>query len=306
MTVRFSTDPSSLAEAAKLIQKGELIAFPTETVYGLGAGIFLPEAINRIFQAKGRPQDNPLIAHIGELAQVDLIAKDLPQDFYLLTSYFFPGPLTLVVSKKEAVPSIVSAGGKTIALRMPRHPVALQFINQCGFPLVAPSANLSGKPSSTTAEHVFYDFRGKIYGLIDGGPSEIGIESTVLSLMGPCPLLLRPGSVLQEEIEEVLGKKIGVATLEKNTPLLSPGMKYRHYAPDAKVLIFETPSELEAHLKKFPHCKRLVCTPTAKKFYAHLRAADAEQCEEICLLCDSSIQVQTGLMNRILKAAGEK
>lgn len=305
MILKLSPDPSSIEKAAQLIKAGELVAFPTETVYGLGASIFQPEAILQIFRVKGRPQDNPLIAHLGNLDQVEQVAKEIPNDFYRLATAFLPGPLTIVLKRQETIPSIVSGGGDTLAVRLPSHPVAIELIHRCGFPLVAPSANLSGKPSSTTADHVIEDFTGKIAAVLDGGPCEIGLESTVISLCAKAPLLLRPGMISQEDIEAILGKPLTFPSAGDFQRPESPGMKYRHYAPEAPVYLFPTQKDLDRHLATYPNRKRGIFCPQPETLYALLRSFDLEGCEEICLLCDPLVQKNPALMNRILKAAGK-
>ncbi len=241
--------PEQVQRAAELIKAGRLVAFPTETVYGLGASIFDPEAIQALFQAKGRPSDNPLIAHVHSVSQVEEIAQEIPDDFYLLARQFFPGPLSVVLKKRACIPMIASGGLDSIAVRMPSHPIALALIASVGAPLVAPSANLSGKPSSTTLKHVLEDFDGKIAAVIDGGQTDVGIESTVISLLGPIPVLLRPGSVTKEAIEEVLGVTLQVVSSSSSGSVLSPGMKYRHYAPRTPIRVFYALEDLSNHLQ---------------------------------------------------------
>ncbi len=214
--------PDDIARAALLLKEGHLVAFPTETVYGLGAPIFQREAVAQIFVAKGRPADNPLIAHVSCLSQILEIASEIPPFFDQLTRAFFPGPLTLILKRHPQVPAIVSGGLGTIAVRMPDHPLAQALITAVGQPLVAPSANLSGRPSSTEACHVLHDFSGRIAAVIDGGKTEHGMESTVVSLLGEKPILLRPGALSLEEIEAVLGQKILVGNSQAQG---SPGMK---------------------------------------------------------------------------------
>jgi len=301
MTLRLS--PAEIDRAAKLIRKGELVAFPTETVYGLGASIFQPEAIQKIFRVKGRPQDNPLIAHIAHLNQIPLLAKEIPKDVERLVSLFFPGPLTLVLEKRKEVPPIVSGGGSTIALRMPKHPVALALIAEVGDPLVAPSANLSGRPSSTEFSHVWEDFEGKISAIIDGGPCTIGLESTVLSLVDKEPQLLRPGAITREQLEEALGKKIEVPDPDSFEKPPSPGMKYKHYAPRAKVLLFSDREAIEVYVQRYPFAFRQVVEPTADNLYASLRKADLMGCLEVLVLCDERVQANAALFNRLTRAA---
>jgi L-threonylcarbamoyladenylate synthase len=290
--------PDQIALAAEFLRKGELVAFPTETVYGLGAPIFNPEAMAKIYLAKGRPSDNPLIAHIASLDQIDLIARDIPPAFYLLAKKFFPGPLTVVLKKHPSVPSIVSGGLDTIAIRMPSHPIAQELIKAVGQPLVAPSANLSGKPSSTTVQHVVNDFEGKIEAVIDGGPTEYGVESTVVSLVAE-PCLLRLGAVPKAAIEAVVGP-LGEATSEGK--LSSPGTRYRHYAPEARIKLFANQEDLKSYLEKAPTLNRWINPAmTVASLYAQLRLADIEKVEEIVIDC-SALEQNPVLMDRLLKA----
>jgi L-threonylcarbamoyladenylate synthase len=295
-------DPDQIPLAAQILLQGELVAFPTETVYGLGAPIFRPEPISKIYIAKGRPSDNPLIAHVASLAQVEQIARDIPPEFYLLAKAFFPGPLTIVLKKHPSVPPIVSGGLDTIAVRMPSHPVALALIEAVGQPLVAPSANLSGKPSSTTAQHVRTDFEGKIGAVIDGGETQYGMESTVISLVADTPRLLRLGALSPEEIEKVLGRELREASMEDK--LSSPGTRYRHYAPSARVKLFTSPSELDLYLKTAPAQSRLILSKLqSASLYALLRQADDEKKDEILILCDAEMLQDRALMDRLHKAS---
>lgn len=283
-----------IQEAAELLKKGELVAFPTETVYGLGAPAFQPLAVAKIFETKGRPADNPLIVHLSNLEQLKSVAVDIPPDFYKLSERFFPGPLTVVLKRHPSVPSLVSAGMNTIAVRMPSHSIAHALIDAVGEPLVAPSANLSGKPSSTSLEHVREDFEGVIGGVIDGGSTQFGIESTVISLLSDPPVILRPGTITQEAIEEVLQKPV-----REKSPIdaiLSPGMKYRHYAPHATVkLVMQEP---ETHPKRL-----IIHNISAETLYEALRKADREGYEEIAIVCDQKIVKDKALMNRLMHAA---
>jgi Sua5/YciO/YrdC/YwlC family protein len=293
--------PDQITLAAELLRKGELVAFPTETVYGLAAPIFNPETIAKIYKAKGRPSDNPLIAHIASLDQIEQIAREIPPEFYLLAKKFFPGPLTVVLKKHPSVPAIVSGGLDTIAVRMPSHPVARQLILAVGQPLVAPSANLSGKPSSTTAQHVAADFEGKIRAVIDGGAAEFGIESTVVSLVST-PCLLRWGAVSKEEIEAVLGKPLAAPT--SSDLLASPGTRYRHYSPEAKIKLFTTQAEMDVYLLTSPARRRhIVHEITPSNLYALLRQADEEEIEEIIVFCSPQMLQNSALMDRLKKAA---
>lgn len=309
---------ADLSVAADLLKRGEVVAFPTETVYGLGARIFSEEAIKKIFSAKRRPSDNPLIAHIADLEEVDTIGMDIPPVFYRLADRFFPGPLTLIVPKRKEVPESASGGLATIGIRMPRQNIARALIRAVGEPLVAPSANVSGKPSATSYEHVLEDFDGSIAGVIMGNPSEIGIESTVLSLSGPIPVLARPGSISREELEEFLGMSIGIPDKETHRAPISPGMKYRHYAPKAPVIVYFNPEEAECRLQNFPFVKRVLLSNRNRSslpdtlslplgvdsFYAGLRSADRASVEEVIIVCDEEIIGDPALMNRIEKAAG--
>lgn len=233
----------SLEIAAKALLNGELVGIPTETVYGLGANGMNEDAVAKIFAAKGRPQDNPLILHISDMDMLQMTAQDVSDIGNRLGERFWPGPLTMVFKRKSNVPSIVSAGLWTVAVRMPSHPVARELIHLCGFPIAAPSANLSGTPSPTSAQHVFEDLNGKIPYIIDGGDCNIGLESTVINLSSEIPIILRPGRITKDDIEEALGMSVkidpGITEYrEYDGSVSSPGMKYRHYAPKANVKIF--------------------------------------------------------------------
>ena len=231
MITRIVNAKDGLDEAVSLIKNGELVVFPTETVYGLGANAFDPVAVAKIFEAKGRPQDNPLIVHISRVEEVKDIARDVPEVFYTLAERFMPGALTVVLPKSDLIPGIVTAGGDTVAVRMPDHPVARELISR-SFPLAAPSANRSKHVSPTTARHVYDDLCGRVPLILDGGECGVGIESTVLDLTSGSPVVLRPGAVTAEMLAPFLGvipgsgKVIGTAK--------SPGMKYEHYAPTAE------------------------------------------------------------------------
>ncbi len=224
--------------AAKLIHDGDLVAFPTETVYGLGASVYNERAVSNIFQVKGRPPDNPMIVHIWSLDQMWGLAESIPLMFWILAEKFWPGPLTMVTRKSDKVPAIVSAGLPTVAVRMPDHPVARALLKNAAVPIVAPSANLSGRPSPTMALHVLEDLDGKIAAILDGGSCKIGLESTVLDITRKVPVILRPGGVTREEIERALGIHVSVASPTRKRPA-SPGMKYKHYAPKAEVILIE-------------------------------------------------------------------
>lgn len=222
--------------ASALLKQGELVGLPTETVYGLGANGLDTQAVAEIFQVKGRPQDNPLILHIGGTDWLERYCEEIPQEAELLAERFWPGPLTLVLKAKETVPLAVRGGLPTVGLRCPMHPVALALIQEADLPIAAPSGNLSGKPSPTTAEAMLQDMDGKISAVLDGGKCEIGVESTIVSL-GEKTLLLRAGGITAEEIEAVLGRKLDQILVDKDAAPLAPGMKYRHYAPEAPMTL---------------------------------------------------------------------
>ena len=225
---------------AQYLKNGQVVGMPTETVYGLAANALNSEAVAKIFEAKNRPMDNPLIVHIAELDQLLELTTEVPFAAIQLANAFWPGPLTMVFERSEVVPNAVTAGGSTVAVRMPSHPLALALIKECGFPLAAPSANRSGSPSPTTATHVMDDMKWLIPAVLDGGSCTVGVESTVLSLAGGNPRLLRPGGVTKEQIEAVIGAVEVDPSVTENVHLeqvSSPGMKYKHYAPEAKVIL---------------------------------------------------------------------
>lgn len=277
-------------KAIEFLKEGKVVAIPTETVYGLAAPIFNEAAVRNIFTLKGRPSDNPLIAHVSSRSQVDLIAENIPPSFEILADLFWPGPLTLVLPKKAVVPSVVSGGHETIAVRMPSHPMALKIIEGVGSPLVAPSANLSGKPSPTCAQHVLDDFGPLLEVVVDGGASSVGIESTVLSLVGDVPTLLRPGAITLEQLEKALNRKI--LTAQKGSPTHSPGMKYKHYAPKAKVHIVSEP----------PSSGYVLSAITPQNYYAALREADLKGVPAIWVVSRSTDC--PALRDRVLRSAG--
>jgi len=243
-----------IEKAAALLRSGQLVAFPTETVYGLGANALDPEAVARIFSAKGRPSDNPLIVHIADPADVSAIAE-VPAAARKLMNAFWPGPLTLVMGKKENVPAIVTAGLSTVAVRMPDHPVALSLISAAGLPVAAPSANSSGRPSPTSADHVAEDMVGRIPLILDGGACRVGIESTVLDVSETPCTLLRPGDVTVDMLEAILGGPVHIpeavlAALSKGQTARSPGLKHTHYAPRAPLTVITgTPENISNHIQ---------------------------------------------------------
>lgn len=235
--------PTELLRAADIIKNGGLVAFPTETVYGLGANALSGEAVAKIFVAKGRPSDNPLIVHLADKAELENVARDVPQVAYELIERFAPGPLTLVLKKRPEIPNEVTAGLDTVAVRIPADPIARELIALSGVPVAAPSSNLSGKPSPTTAQHVIDDMTGRIDAIIEGGASRVGVESTVLDITGKIPVILRPGGVTLSQIREIcpdceLDRHITERVEPQDTPKC-PGMKYKHYSPEAEVYVVE-------------------------------------------------------------------
>ncbi len=257
-TVIYKVDPVNpskdiIDKCIEVLKRGGLVVFPTETVYGLGANTFDSKAVIKIFEVKGRPADNPLIVHISNLNQLEDVAVDIPEVVFKLSEVFWPGPLTVVLKKNLRVPDEVTAKLKTVAVRMPAHPVALKLAE---IPIAAPSANIAGKPSPTTAEHVIRDLYGKVDVIIDAGETLYGVESTIIDLTRKPPVLLRPGALPVEKIEEIIGEieiprfARGLGEADK---ALSPGMKYRHYAPNTALLVVETNdySNLDEYAKKF-------------------------------------------------------
>ncbi|MDP4172200.1 MAG: L-threonylcarbamoyladenylate synthase, partial [Bacillota bacterium] len=246
-TILWSVDKSvdnifsspQIESAAKLLSQNEAVAFPTETVYGLGGNAENDMAVLKIFEAKGRPSDNPLIIHIAETNQMDSFVEDIPEKASVLMEHFWPGPLTIIFKKKEGTLSEkATAGLDTVAVRMPDHPVALAILKKCALPIAAPSANSSGKPSPTTAKHVMDDLDRKIAGIVDGGATGVGVESTVIDCTGETPVILRPGGVTREQIERIIGPiEVDPALTEEKVQPKSPGMKYRHYAPNAPLYL---------------------------------------------------------------------
>lgn len=262
-TTLLVTSPDSISarvveQAARVLKGGGLAVIPTETVYGLAANALDADAVKNIFLAKGRPQDNPLIIHIADTADLARYAEELPADAMKLADAFWPGPLTMILKRRPIIPDIVSAGLPTVAIRMPSHPVAAAIIRASGLPLAAPSANLSGKPSPTTAAHALRDLDGRVDLIVDGGPCTVGVESTVVALTGETPRLLRPGGITPAQLRRVLGRlEIDPAVthmLKTDAKVASPGMKYKHYAPKTHVVLVH--GETEAYVR-FVQGKRL-------------------------------------------------
>ncbi len=331
-TLLLSADqPQTAAIAAELIQKGELVAIPTETVYGLGANGLDEEAVAKIFLAKGRPQDNPLILHICGAEQIELFCHHIPQSAYDLAQAFWPGPLTIVLPARDVVPRRTTGGLDTVAVRCPDNAVTREIIRLSGVPIAAPSANISGKPSTTTAEHVLHDHDGKIAAIVDGGPCRVGVESTIVDLTEERPRLLRPGGIGPEQLLEVLGDlvidKAVTAQIDKDTVVKAPGMKYRHYAPVEPVVIVSgsrekaaayihrhfTPGDrvlcFEEELPLYEGCNPLsygqeadVNTLSAGLFAA-LRELDDPKIHQVYARCPVGGGVAYAVQNRLRKAA---
>jgi len=325
-----------IQKAGDLLRAGQVVGIPTETVYGLAANALDADAVLRIFEAKGRPQDNPLIIHISELDQLEGLAEDISPAVYQMAEHFWPGPLTMVVKKKAIVPDRTSAGLDTVGIRMPSHPVARAIIDAAGVPLAAPSANTSGKPSPTTARAVLDDMNGKIPAILDGGACTVGVESTVVDMTGEYPQILRPGAITEEMIAEALGQaSTDRATLEglsDDAKVRSPGMKYRHYAPKAPVTLLEGAPEdtfavlleqmqqpwtgvicFEEFLPAVKQAKsRLVYSlgyswdhaAHARNLFSLLRRFDRTQAKRIVVQCPRTMGVNAGTVNRLRKAAG--
>lgn len=326
----------AVVSAARALRRGRLVAFPTETVYGLGANGLDPDAVGRIFAAKGRPPDNPLILHVESLAAAEELVAEMPTVARRLAEAFWPGPLTMVLRRRACVPDVVSAGLPTVAVRVPAHPVALSLIRAAGVPVAAPSANKSGKPSPTTAAHVMADLDGLVDVVLDSGPTAVGLESTVIDLSLASPRLLRPGGVTFEDLTSVLGR--GVLELagegEAERPA-APGMKYRHYAPAAPLTVVtghpaEVASIIRAEMRAAGSAGRrlaaLVFSETlplipagglvldlgsrsrpemaGRRLFAHLRACDQERVDGILVEGTTEEGMGRAVMNRLLKAAG--
>ncbi|MBQ3150021.1 MAG: threonylcarbamoyl-AMP synthase [Clostridia bacterium] len=320
----------TLVRIGETLRNDGIVAIPTETVYGLAANALSDEAVKKIFTAKGRPQDNPLIVHIGELDELYPLVSEVPEKALMLAQKFWPGPLTIILKKSDAVCESVSAGLDTVAVRMPSHPVARAIIKASGVPLAAPSANVSGKPSPTTAEHVLHDMNGRIDMIVDGGESAVGVESTVITLCTEKPRLLRPGGITLEQLRSVIGEvELDNAVfneLQKNEKPSSPGMKYKHYSPDADVLIVR--GDLSGLVKLAESCDKdrtaVFCfdgeeasfpnktyslgdrndpVEHAHRIFDLLRKADEENFTKILVHCPPKDGVGMAVMNRLLRAA---
>ena len=269
-----ASDPSTAQIAADIIRRGGLVAIPTETVYGLGADGLNEQAVVKIFEAKGRPQDNPLILHVAEPMEMEKFCHDIPEAAYDLAERFWPGPLTMVLPARDIVPRRTTAGLDTVAVRCPDNTVTREIIRLSGVPIAAPSANISGKPSTTTAQHVLHDHDGKIDAIVDGGPCRVGVESTIVDLTEERPRLLRPGGITPEQLTAVLGDlvihKAVTAQIDKDAVVKAPGMKYRHYAPAEPVVIVAGSREKAAAYihRHFAPGDRVLCFDEELPLYA--------------------------------------
>ncbi len=327
-TVMLGCAEEDLIAAAKLIVSGEVVGFPTETVYGLGANAYDEAAVKKIFAAKGRPADNPLIVHICGLDMISGLAKDIPPLAYKLAERFWPGPLTMILPKSDKVPLVTSGGLDTVGIRFPSHPAARRLIELCGLPIAAPSANLSGSPSPTTSRRVYEDMNGRIPAIIDGGESAVGVESTVISLENGGVRILRPGGITKEMLQEICPVSIDDGVLKElgsGAVARSPGMKYKHYAPKADVKIVKGGlskyreyvldhaqsgdfcllfSEKEA-VEGVPF---VLCgedsAAQAHKLFEALRLLDERGAKTVFARCPETGGVGLAVYNRLLRAAG--
>ncbi len=304
----------SPTEAAEFIKNGGIVAFPTETVYGLGANVFDERAIAKIFEAKQRPNDNPLIAHVGNIEDIKLLVSEINEIANKFIEAFFPAPLTLVLPKSEKVPLIATANLETIGVRMPRNKLALEFLQNCGTPLVAPSANLSGKPSPTTWHAVFEDLDGRIDCILQGETTEIGLESTVVDCTSDVPLVLRVGAVALEQLQRIV-PETRVYQIKKNEMPKSPGLKHRHYSPRAKVILVsgkwktENPKSsafigLNKQDKEFDLVK--ICSSVedyAREVFNFFRECDRKNIETIYCETVEEKGIGAALMDRLKRAS---
>ena len=305
-----------IARAAEILRAGGLVAFPTETVYGLGAHALNPQAVRKIFAAKDRPDWDPLIVHVRDLAMAHTLMKRLLPQFELLVSRFWPGPLTLVVEKAAHVPDEVTARRATVALRMPWHPVAAALLEATGAPIAAPSANRFGRPSPTRAEHVVEDLGDRVDLILDAGPTPVGVESTVLDLTQSPPAILRPGGVGREQLEKVIGQvrlAMGVADEVAQAGLAGPGMTLKHYAPRALVELFENMEELQVRADKLRNEGKQVgvlesgasIERLAQTVFAQLRDLDAQGVDVILCKLPPPQGLGLAVRDRLLRAAGK-
>lgn len=324
----FKSTKEDIEKAADIIRGGGLIAFPTETVYGLGADALNKAAVEKIYIAKGRPSDNPMIVHISDIDDLELLSPEITEDMRVLAKEFWPGPLTMVMKKSPEVPYITTGGLETVAVRMPEYNTALLLIEKAGCPIAAPSANLSGRPSPTKGSHVLDDMKSRIDGIIMGEDSSVGIESTVVDMSGDKPMVLRPGIITPEELSKVLNKKVfldpallledkeEIEERQSEITPKSPGMKYRHYAPKAEMVVFQgEPSrvmeaiDIEKERLEKNHKKVAVILydnsiQAAREFFGELREADKLGVDVILAGGIEAEGLGFSVMNRMLKSAG--
>lgn len=321
----------AIEKAGEILRAGEVVAIPTETVYGLAANAYDGNAVSKIFKAKGRPQDNPLIVHIAQVETLSDLVAEVPKAAEKLAAAFWPGPLTIILPKSEKIPDAVSAGLPTVAVRMPSHPVAHAVIEAAGVPLAAPSANLSGSPSPTNAKYVLDDMQGRIPLILDGGSSAVGVESTVITLATARPRVLRPGGITVEQLRALLGEvDVDDAVLHKlaeGVRAASPGMKYKHYAPRADITIvkgtfeefrrFVETKEKNAFVlcfvgeeKNFPHAvtygREDDGLSQANRLFDALRELDEQGANTVYARCPALSGVGLAVYNRLIRAAGFK
>lgn len=324
-------DVAGVEEAARLLKAGQLVGFPTETVYGLAANARNAEASAAIYDAKGRPRDNPMIVHIARLEELYGVAAHVTPQALQLAQAFWPGPLTIILPRGESIPAVVSAGLDTVSVRMPSHPVARAILKASGLPLAAPSGNLSGRPSPTTAAYMLEDMQGRIPLIVDGGPCSVGVESTVVSLCGETPLILRPGAVTAEQMSAVLGCPVQLSHavtegLKEGEKPQSPGMKYKHYAPKAEVtLVTGTLQQYVQYVNDHaaPGCMALcfaedvgaLTVPSisyggaqrpeqqAQQLFTALRQLDEQGAKTVFAHCPQKTGVALAVYNRLLRAA---
>ncbi len=329
ITKRLNVDNSGLENASNILKNGGVVGIPTETVYGLAANAYNSDAIAKIFKAKGRPQDNPLIVHIGALDTLYKIARDIPKTALLCAEKFWPGPLTMVLKKTDKIPSAVSAGLDTVAVRMPENKTARELITKSGLPLAAPSANTSGSPSPTTANHVINDLDGKIDAVLMGENCTVGVESTVITLVGEHPVLLRPGGVTLEQLQEILPditvSDAVLSQLKKGENAESPGMKYKHYAPKTETFLVEGESfyeyvnqkensvavcfseeEEDIKIKKIVYGSLKNPESLAKNLFDVLRKVDSMGTKTVYIHAPTKDGIGLAIYNRLIRAAAFK
>ena len=318
----FGTTEEDIQQAAEIIKEGGLVAFPTETVYGLGADALNPEAVGKVYAAKGRPSDNPMIVHISSKNDFSHLTFEITDDIRKLMDAFWPGPLTMVVPAAPVVPRVTTGGLDTVAVRMPSDPVAAALITSSETPIAAPSANLSGRPSPTSARHVIDDLDGRIDAIIQGGDCQVGIESTVVDMTGAVPAVLRPGIITAERLSQALGKTVEIdpAMNVKTADFKpkSPGMKYKHYAPKAEMIIYKGDREKvylamsEEKLRRTGYGQKVEIImyddsepeKAAREFFAKLRACDKAGVDVILAAAMREDGVGFAVMNRMFKSAG--